>query len=138
MNQRPSNFDRRRFLSLTAGTAGAAMLASAVPQPAFAEDADKSCAPPIPKGPFNGSDCPFPIPWLDKNGSQNQSPAPDAELSNIFNFKGRIARCNDWVGVGTDNKGNSIPWGGKTTDYSYMEGVYWAGRREHTGAFTHI
>jgi len=122
--------NRRRFLELS--TAGAAFLASA--PASFAQD----CSPPIPKGPFNGSDCPFPIPWLDKNGSHNQSPAPSVELSNIFHFKGKIARCNDWVGTGTDNKGNRVPWGNPTTDFSYMQGTYFAGRKEHTGAFAHI
>jgi hypothetical protein len=131
-------FDRRRFLVLSGATAGAAMASSLVPellsQPALAED----CSPPIPTTAFNGSNCPYPIPWLDKNGSHNQSPAPGVELSNIFHFKGKIARCNNWAGMGTDNKGNRIPWGSPTTDFSYMQGAYFAGRQEHTAAFAHI
>lgn len=97
-----------------------------------------ACAPPIPTGPYNGSDCPFSIPWLDKNGSFNQSPQAGAELSNIFHFKGQVARCNNWVGMGTDNKGNRIPFGSPTTDFSFMKGTYFNGRREHEGVFAHI
>ncbi len=128
-------FSRRRFLAWSSGVTGAALVSPLVPQQL---EAAESCSPPIPKGPFNGSDCPFPIPWLDKNGSQNQSPGPNVELSNIFNFKGQIARCNNWSGMGTDNKGNRIPWGNPTTDFSYMKGTYFAGRQEHQGTFSHI
>ncbi len=125
---------RRRFLGLGTGLVGTAVLSSVWPQRSLAED----CSPPIPSGPYNGSSCPFPIPWLDKNGSQNQSPMPGAEPSNIFHFKGQIARCNGFVGMGTDNKGNRIPFGSPTTDFSYMRGTYFAGRQEHTGVFAHI
>lgn len=127
-------FSRRRFLGLTSAATTAAMLSPLLPGELMAEN----CSPPIPKGPFNGSNCPFPIPWLDKNGSHNQSPAPNIEPSNIFHFKGQIARCNNWSGTGTDNKGNRIPWGSPTTDFSYMKGTYFAGRQEHTGTFAHI
>lgn len=129
------HLNRRRFFSLGAGVAGSAALTSIWPQQGFAQE---SCSPPIPSGPFNGSSCPFPIPWLDKNGSHNQSPMPGAELSNIFHFKGQIARCNGFVGMGTDNKGNRIPFGSPTTDFSYMKGTYFAARQEHTGVFAHI
>jgi hypothetical protein len=127
-------FDRRRFLTMSGAAVGAAAASSLFLPAVLAED----CSPPIPKTAFNGSDCPFPIPWLDKNGSHNQSPAPGAEPSNMFHFKGRLARCNNWVGMGTDNKGNRIPWGSPTTDFSYMQGTYFAGRQEHLGAFAHI
>jgi hypothetical protein len=127
-------FDRRRFLTTSAAAAGAAAVSPLLRPMAFGEE----CSPPIPKTAFNGSNCPFPIPWLDKNGSHNQSPAPGVELSNIFHFNGRLARCNNWVGMGTDNKGNRIPWGSPTTDFSYMQGTYFAGRKEHSGAFAHI
>lgn len=125
---------RRGFLALGSGATGAALVAPFLPEQLTAEN----CSPPIPKGPFNGSNCPFPIPWLDKNGSHNQSPAPNMEPSNIFHFKGQIARCNNWSGMGTDNKGNRIPWGSPTTDFSYMKGAYFAGRQEHTATFSHI
>ena len=85
----------------------------------------------------NGGADPFPIPWLDKNGSHNQAPGPNQEPSSIFHFKGRVARSNGFTGVGTDNAGRRIAFGTNTTDYSFMQGVYWAGRRERTGAFTH-
>jgi hypothetical protein len=127
-------FSRRGFLGLSSGAAGAALFAPFLPQSLAGEN----CSPPIPKTPFNGSNCPFPIPWLDKNGSHNQSPAPNMEPSNIFHFKGQMARCNNWSGTGTDNKGNRIPWGSPTTDFSYMKGTYFAGRQEHTGSFAHI
>ncbi|HTU00257.1 MAG TPA: hypothetical protein VMG58_00525 [Candidatus Sulfotelmatobacter sp.] len=85
----------------------------------------------------NGGLTPFPIPWLDKNGSFNQAPGPGQEASNIFHFKGRIARSNGFTGMGTDNQGRRIPFGTITTDYSFMQGVYWAARGERPGAFTH-
>jgi hypothetical protein len=85
----------------------------------------------------NGGAAPFPIPWLDKNGSLNQAPGPGQEPSNIFHFKGRIARANGFTGMGTDNRGRRIPFGTITTDYSFMQGEYWAGRTERRGAFTH-
>jgi len=85
----------------------------------------------------NGGAAPFPIPWLDKNGSFNQAPGADQEPSNIFHFKGRVARANGFTGMGTDNRGRRIPFGTITTDYSFMQGEYWAGRTERRGAFTH-
>lgn len=127
-------FSRRRFLALSSGATSSALIAPLLAQQATSEN----CSPPIPQTPFNGSNCPFPIPWLDKNGSHNQSPSPNMEPSNIFHFKGQMARCNNWSGTGTDNKGNRIPWGSPTTDFSYMHGSYFAGRQEHTGTFAHI
>jgi hypothetical protein len=87
---------------------------------------------------YNGDTDPYPIPWLDKNGSHNQPAGPQLEPSHIYHFKGRIARCADFVGMGTDNKGNRIAFGTPTTDYGFMEGEYFAGRSAQTGAFTHI
>ena len=86
----------------------------------------------------NGGADPYPIPWLDKNGSHNQPAGPDLEPSHIYHFKGRIARCAGFVGMGTDNKGNRIAFGTPTTDYGFMQGEYWAGRAAQTGTFTHI
>jgi hypothetical protein len=85
----------------------------------------------------NGGAWPAAIPWLDKNGSFNQAPGPGQEPSHIFHFKGSVARANGFTGMGTDNRGRRIPFGTKTTDYSFMQGVYWAGRAERQGAFTH-
>ena len=78
------------------------------------------------------------LPWLDKNGSHNQPAGPNLEPSHIFHFKGRVARCAGFVGMGTDNKGNRIAFGTPTTDYGYMQGEYFAGRTPQTGTFTHI
>src|SRR3981189_3607926 len=85
----------------------------------------------------NGSADPYPIPWLDKNGSHNQPAGPQLEPSHIYHFKGRVARCANFAGMGTDNKGNRIAFGTPTTDYGFMEGEYFAGRAAQTGAFTH-
>lgn len=125
---------RRRWLQV----GGVAAMASLVPQAAFTAD-NSHCAPPIPNsGPANGGPCPYPIPWLDKNGNHNQSPKPDVELSNIFHFKGKLGRCAGFTGMGTDNKGNRLAWGTPTTDYSYMAGEYWAARQAQPGVFSHI
>ncbi|HSY31682.1 MAG TPA: hypothetical protein VLA42_06810 [Verrucomicrobiae bacterium] len=86
----------------------------------------------------NGGTDPYPIPWLDKNGSHNQPAALNLEPSHIYHFKGRVARCSTFTGMGTDNKGNRIAFGSATTDYGLMQGEYWAGRVTQQGAFTHI
>jgi hypothetical protein len=129
-------FDRRRWLQLGVTSTVAACLPHTLLE---AQDSAKSCAPPIPQNhePSNGGPCPYPIPWLDKNGDHNQSPMPNVELSNIYHFKGKLARCNGFHGMGTDNKGNRLAWGTPTTDYSYMAGEYWAARQAHPGVFAH-
>jgi hypothetical protein len=86
----------------------------------------------------NGGTDPYPIPWLDKNGSHNQPAGLNLEPSHIYHFKGRVARCSTFTGMGTDNKGNRIAFGSATTDYGLMQGDYWAGRATQQGAFTHI
>ncbi len=88
--------------------------------------------------PSNGSPEPYPIPWLDKNGSHNQSPGPGMEPSNIYHIKGHVARCNGFTGMGTDNQGNRVSFGAPSTDFSFMEGKYFAGRQERSGSFSHI
>lgn len=116
------------------------LFATALPdQPQQEKPLSLSCAPTIPKNhaPSNGGACPYPIPWLDKKGDHNQSPMPNVELSNIFHFKGKLARCNGFHGMGTDNKGNRLSWGTATTDFSYMAGEYWAGRKAHNSLFAH-
>jgi len=99
----------------------------------------QSCAPPAPIDhmPANGGLCPYPIPWLDKNGNHNQPAGPNVELSNIYHFKGKLARCSGFHGLGTDNQGNRLAWGTPTTDYSYMAGEYWAARQARQGIFAH-
>jgi len=86
----------------------------------------------------NGGTDPYPIPWLDKNGSHNQPAGPNLEPSHIYHFKGRVARCSTFTGAGADNQGNRITFGSPTTDYGVMQGEYWAGRAAQQGTFTHI
>lgn len=86
----------------------------------------------------NGGTDPYPIPWLDKNGSHNQPAGPNLEPSHIYHFKGRVARCSTFTGMGTDNQGNRIAFGSPTTDYGLMQGEYWGARAAQQGTFTHI
>ena len=127
---------RRRWLELGITSAFAAWLPA---KRLNAQSAPPSCTPPIPQNhePSNGGPCPYPIPWLDKNGNHNQAAMPNVELSSIYHFKGKLARCNGFHGMGTDNKGNRLAWGTPTTDYSYMAGEFWAGRRAHQAIFAH-
>lgn len=128
--------NRRGLLKLGA----ASIIAGAVSSRQLsAQSGPQTCTPAIPQNgaPSNGGVCPYPIPWLDKNGNHNQSPMANVELSNIYHFKGKLARCNGFHGMGTDNKGNRLNWGTPSTDYSYMEGEYWAARQAHQGAFSH-
>ncbi len=81
---------------------------------------------------------PFPIPWLDMNGSHNQPAGPNLEPSHIYHFKGRVARCSGLNGIGTDDQGERILFGTRTTDYGIMDGEYWAARAPQAGVFTHI
>jgi len=128
--------NRRRLLKLAVSSIVGAQLPG---WPLHAQSAAQSCSPLIPKNraPSNGGPCPYPIPWLDKNGNHNQSPMPGVELSNIYHFKGKLARCNGFHGIGTDNKGNRLAWGTPTTDFSYMAGEYWAARQAHQAIFAH-
>ena len=86
----------------------------------------------------NGGSDPFPIPWLDRNGSHNESPGPEMEPSNIFHFRGKVARSNDFTGMGTGQDGRRLAFGAKSTDFSFMQGEYFAGREARRGAFGHI
>src|SRR5579864_8712665 len=101
------------------------ILALATPAGSYARQTGSPILP-------NGGSGPYPIPWLDKNGSHNQPAGPNAEPSHIYHFKGRVGRCADFVGMGTDNKGNRIAFGTPTTDYGFMEGEYFAGRTAQT------
>jgi len=121
-----SGYTRRDFLRTTVAASGASLV---LPGKAAAEEQLRT---------YNGDTDPYPIPWLDKNGSHNQPAGPQLEPSHIYHFKGRIGRCADFVGMGTDNKGNRIAFGTPTTDYGFMDGEYFAGRTAQAGAFTHI
>ncbi len=128
--------DRRSWLKLGVTSVVATALRGTLLR---AQSAPQGCAPPIPQDhqPSNGGPCPYPIPWLDKNGNHNQIAMPNVELSSIYHFKGKLARCSGFHGMGTDNKGNRLAWGTPTTDYSYMAGEYWAGRQAHQAVFAH-
>jgi hypothetical protein len=125
--QHPSIYDRRTFLK------GGALVSIPLLNPsavnAFVEQQPMTA---------NGGDEPYPIPWLDKNGSHNQPAGPNLEPCHIYHFKGRVARSSTFTGMGTDNKGNRIAFGAPTTDYGVMIGEYWAARKAQQGAFTHI
>ena len=87
---------------------------------------------------YDGSTYPYPIPWLDKNGSHNEPAGLGNEPSSIYHFKGKIARCSDFTGMGTDNKGNRLAFGSPTTDNAFMQGEYFTGRATRNGTFTHL
>jgi hypothetical protein len=130
------HLDRRHWLKIVFGFSAASIL----PRPVLrAQSQPQSCAPEIPRHhePSNGGSCPYPIPWLDKNGNHNQPAMPNVELSSIYHFKGKLGRGSGFHGMGTDNKGNRLAWGTATTDYSYMAGEYWAARQAHQGVFAH-
>ena len=88
---------------------------------------------------IDGTNEPFPLPWLDRNGSHNQVPAPNQDPAHIFHFRGDIARCNNFRGMGTDAHGNRLRFGGPTTDIGLMRGEYIAtdGTKRH-GTFLHL
>ena len=129
-----SGFTRRRFIGTTLGIAAAGSVSLLLSD---AVAAGGNTEPPK-LTTYNGGADPYPIPWLDKNGSHNQPAGPRLEPSHIFHFKGRVARNSGFVGMGTDNEGNRIPFGSPTTDYGYMQGEYFAARAPQTGTFTHI
>ena len=99
-----SCYTRRHFLStsLSIASAGAVSLL-------FSNDVTAdSKLPDSQLHTYNGGTDPYPIPWLDKNGNHNQPAGPQLEPSHIYHFKGRVARCAGFVGMGTDNKGNRL------------------------------
>jgi len=127
-------FSRRRFL--LSGSILAAASALQLPTRAYA--LDKRDGDEKESFVYDGSDYPFPIPWLDKNGSHNQPAGPTSEPSHIYHFKGKVARCADFRGMGTDNKGNRLAFGNPTTDNDIMQGEYYTGRTAQKGTFAHI
>ena len=125
---------RRECLKIAAMTALGSLLPARV-----MSGKNPTCAPPITNGvPANGGQCPYPIPWLDKNGNHNQMPKANVELNHIFHFKGKLARCAGFRGMGTDTHGNRLAWGTGTTDFSYIAGEYWAARKAQQGVYAHI
>jgi hypothetical protein len=57
----------------------------------------------------NGGKDPYPIPWLDKNGSHNQPAGPNLEPSHIYHFKGRAARSSTSTGMGIGHRQSGKP-----------------------------
>jgi hypothetical protein len=98
----PQNLIRRRFLKTLPWAAGMLM-----DERASAQQALKTA---------NGGSAPYPIPWLDKNGSHNQPAGPKLEPSHIYHFKGLVARCSTFTGMGTDNHENRIAFGARQRD----------------------
>ena len=133
-NDIPSGYTRRSFLGTTFKIVSAASAIELLS--GNASVGNESAEPKLRT--YNGGVDPYPIPWLDKNGSHNQPAGPQLEPSHIYHFKGQVGRCADFVGMGTDNKGNRIAFGTPTTDYGFMDGEYFAGRTAQAGAFTHI
>jgi hypothetical protein len=132
MKRITSFLSRRRFLRTSA--AGGALLVPSWNASAQGVASKRIAAHVDPDGPPD----PFPIPWLDGNGSHNQPAGPELEPSHIYHFKGRVARCSGFNGAGADGKGERILFGTKTTDYGIMDGEYWAARAPQSGTFTHI
>jgi hypothetical protein len=130
------NANRSRRDVLKSGALALAPLA--LPISAFAATPSRDQVPAAAPMTANGGTEPYPIPWLDKNGSHNQPAAPTLEPSHIYHFKGRVLRSSTFIGMGTDNQGNRIGFGTPTTDYGVMIGEYWAARAAQQGAFTHI
>jgi hypothetical protein len=128
----PSLISRRGFLGRGAWLAALGAAALCLPKDALAQ------GPQAWSPPSNGGKDPYPIPWLDRNGSHNQSPGPGMEPSSIFHFGGQVARANNFTGMGTDNKGNRIAFGAPSTDFSFLRGQYFAARAAQLGVFTHI
>lgn len=129
-----SCFTRRDLFGTTLGIAGAAAASLLLSSgSAFGGNSAQSV-----QHTYNGGADPYPVPWLDKFGDHNQAAGPNSEPSHIYHFKGKVVRCNGFVGMGTDNKGNRIAFGAPSTDYGIMQGEYWAARTAQTGQFVHI
>ena len=134
MNKISNYLSRRRFLGASAAVGG--LLAPG--WAAAAEDAANATTITTSRVEPDGPRDPFPIPWLDKNGSHNQPAGPELEPSHIFHFKGWVARCAGFNGIGAGGAGERLLFGTRTTDYGIMDGEYWAARAPQRGAFTHI
>ena len=93
-----SGYTRRSFLETTLKIASAASAGQLLS--ASTEVGNKSVESKIRT--YNGGADPYPIPWLDKNGSHNQPAGPQLEPSHIYHFKGQVGRCADFVGMGTE------------------------------------
>lgn len=129
----PGRFSRRGFLA-----SGMVLAAASVLHLPGASGEEKTSSGDPRAFTYDGSTAPYPIPWLDKNGSHNQPAGAGNEPSSIYHFKGRVARCSDFTGMGTDNKGNRLAFGSPTTDNGVMHGEYFTGREARKGTFAHL
>ncbi len=127
---------RRSFLTTVGlGAAAAGIPVEAATRAAATGNARGAVIP----APVGGDEEPYPIPWLDKNGSHNEPAGPGHEPSSIYHFKGRVARAADFAGGGVDNKGERLLFGTPTTDNAYMQGECWTShRRARTGTWAHL
>ncbi|GAC1398315.1 MAG: hypothetical protein NVSMB49_06170 [Ktedonobacteraceae bacterium] len=89
--------------------------------------------------PFRGRPLPKPIPYINPGNGQHTFPiAPFAEPSNIFDFKGHVGVANI-MGVGKDENGTPLFFGGPTTDLRFQKGTYIAeDGKQYAGTFVHI
>ncbi len=107
---------RRQFLRTGAGAAALGATALWLPGAAGVAAAPGTVAP------VNDGDA-TPIPAVNKNGNHTQNPVPGNEPSEIYNFMGQYA-ITAIEGVGTDNQGRIVPFGGDGTDFRFMRGQY--------------
>jgi hypothetical protein len=129
---RPGRWDRRTFIR----TLGVGATAAAIVPMGTSASPDRGALLPAPVG---GSEDPYPIPWLDKNGSHNEPAGPGQEPSSIYHFQGRVARAANFTGSGVDGHGERLPFGSPTTDNSFMQGECWTSkRRARTGIWAHL
>ncbi len=127
---------RRSFLGTVGLGAAVAGVSLSAPVRGAAKGKKGSDLVPAPVG---GDDEPYPIPWLDKNGSHNEAAGPGHEPSSIYHFKGQVARAADFAGGGVDGKGERLLFGTPTTDNAYMQGECWTSqRRARTGTWAHL
>ena len=133
MSSQSKDWDRRAFLrTLGLGTAVVAAVPARVAAP-------RTLGEGVIPAPVGGNDQPYPIPWLDKNGSHNEPAGPGHEPSSIYHFKGRVARAADFTGGGVDGKGERLLFGTPTTDNAYMQGECWTSqRRARNGTWAHL
>ena len=136
MSRYSDGWNRRSFLrALGLGAVAVAPLKTL----AAAKSRGRAAGAAVLLAPVGGDDEPYPIPWLDKNGSHNEPGGPDHEPSSIYHFKGRIARAADFTGSGVDGAGERLLFGTQTTDNAYMQGECWTSqRRALHGAWAHL
>ncbi len=129
-----SCYTRRGFVSTALSIAGAGAASLLLSDDSAADGKPRQSE----QHTYSGSPDPYPLPWLDKFGDHHQPAGANNDPSDIFHFKGRIVRCADFAGMGTDNKGGRIAFGAPSTDYGIMQGEYFAARTAQTGAFVHM